>query len=47
MLKDKYKGHILVFCSDTTEIELLSDTFSKKLNHNVFMVIPLHGKLTP
>jgi HrpA-like RNA helicase len=47
MLKDKYKGHILVFCADTSEIEALTEIFKRKLNHNVFMVIPLHGKLTP
>jgi HrpA-like RNA helicase len=47
VLKDKYKGHILVFCADTFEIEALTEIFKKKLNHNVFMVIPLHGKLTP
>ncbi len=47
LLKDKYKGHILVFCADTSEIEALADIFKKKLNHKVFMVIPLHGKLSP
>lgn len=25
----------------------MADIFKKKLNHNVFMVIPLHGKLSP
>ncbi len=24
VLKDKYKGHILVFCADTSEIEALT-----------------------
>ncbi len=47
MPKDKYKGHILVFCADTAEIEALSEIFRRKLNHNVFIVIPLHGKLSP
>lgn len=25
----------------------MAEIFKKKLNHNVFMVIPLHGKLSP
>jgi hypothetical protein len=46
-LKEIYKGHILVFCADTSEIDRLTDIYQKKLNKLVFQVLPLHGKLAP
>jgi HrpA-like RNA helicase len=38
---------VLCFCSGVEEISELVRRFEKKLNHHVFSVLPLHGKISP
>lgn len=45
-MKVKYKGHLLCFCSGIEEITELVSIFSKKLDKNNFIVLPLHGKIS-
>jgi HrpA-like RNA helicase len=46
-IKQIYRGHILVFCSEVSQINRLCEIFKSKLNPKIFKVFPLHGKLAP
>lgn len=41
--REKYRGHILVFCTSVEEINQLCNEYSTKVG---FVAMPLHGKLT-
>lgn len=43
----QYRGHLLCFCSSVDEIIQLVGIYTKKLNPNVFLVLPYHGKVSP
>jgi HrpA-like RNA helicase len=45
-IRNKYKGHVLTFCTGVDEINKLCDRMRNYLNLAHFIVVGLHGKLT-
>jgi HrpA-like RNA helicase len=46
-MKDRFRGHVLTFCTTVAEIDQLCERVANYVDKNYFMVCPLHGKLLP